>query len=359
MAICAVDRGLCPDIVGAMRILSCGLVAVSLFLGGCQLRESASGASLKSGVNKPRVAGNHIINLYDAFGRTDERLMHAFGFAALIRFNGKTILFDSGGNAKIFKRNVETLGIDLREVDFVVASHAHFDHINGLDYVLEVHPKVKIYFPSDMFWGGPLTMDVTGPETDAASRLERRRRYFAGLQTKFDIQRSGRFWKADVEYVADHKEIAPGIDLIATKSPFIGYFTRYPSLPNGEKPTTGSKGVKTIPLPELSLSLRAPGGDVLVVGCSHSQVETIVSTTKAQLKREIGLVYGGYHLLPYNSTEVRGIATRMKDDLGVRAVAPTHCSGHIAFRVFKEVFGARYYEAGLGTTTAFPDSVDQ
>ncbi len=39
------------------------------------------------------------------------------------------------------------------KIDFAVASHSHFDHINGFDYLLEVNPQVKIYFPQDFFWG--------------------------------------------------------------------------------------------------------------------------------------------------------------------------------------------------------------
>jgi 7,8-dihydropterin-6-yl-methyl-4-(beta-D-ribofuranosyl)aminobenzene 5'-phosphate synthase len=44
----------------------------------------------------------------------------------------------------------------------------------------------------------------------------------------------------------------------------------------------------------------------------------------------------------------------MKEELGVAGVAPTHCTGHAGFKVFREVFGDRYHAAGLGTTTSFP-----
>ncbi|MHC5021453.1 MAG: hypothetical protein ACYTGX_15380, partial [Planctomycetota bacterium] len=147
----------------------------------------------------------------------------------------------------------------------------------------------------------------------------------------------------------------PGVTLIATKSPYLGYFSRYPTLNTAEKLMEGSGEVKTLALPELSLNLATDHGDVIMVGCSHSQVEIIVETAKLALKRDIGLVYGGFHLLPYTTAEVQGIAGRMKDELGVARAAPTHCSGHIAFKVFGEVFGERYHAAGLGTTTPFPE----
>ncbi len=50
------------------------------------------------------------------------------------------------------------------------------------------------------------------------------------------------------------------------------------------------------------------------------------------------------------------VAKRMRDELGVAAVAPAHCTGHIGVRVFRHVFGERYVKAGLGTRTRFPAS---
>ncbi len=57
-----------------------------------------------------------------------------FGFSCIIKYKGKTILFDSGSNADTFEQNVLTLGVDLSKVDIAIASHSHFDHINGFDY---------------------------------------------------------------------------------------------------------------------------------------------------------------------------------------------------------------------------------
>ena len=89
-----------------------------------------------------------VTNLYDAFGEDKQGLTKDFGFSALVKYKGKLILFDAGTNADILKKNVETLGIDLKQIDFAIGSHAHGDHLNGFDYLLKVNPKVKIYLPS-------------------------------------------------------------------------------------------------------------------------------------------------------------------------------------------------------------------
>lgn len=62
------------------------------------LAELGSGSYLRS---SPRPVGNHIINLYDAFGPEREVLTHDFGFSALVGYSGKTILFDSGDRTLI------------------------------------------------------------------------------------------------------------------------------------------------------------------------------------------------------------------------------------------------------------------
>lgn len=60
--------------------------------------------------------------LYDAFGKTST-LTKDWGFAALIEYGGKRILFDTGNNAEIFAHNVEAKSVDLRQLDFAVVSH--------------------------------------------------------------------------------------------------------------------------------------------------------------------------------------------------------------------------------------------
>ncbi len=79
--------------------------------------------------------------LYD--NRAKE-LKPAWGFSCLIE-NKKKILFDTGGDASVLKFNMEKMGIDPKEIDIVVISHEHWDHINGLDYILGKNPDLKVY----------------------------------------------------------------------------------------------------------------------------------------------------------------------------------------------------------------------
>ena len=137
-------------------------------------------------VNFIEVKEGSITNLYDAFGKNDS-LIQDFGFSCILKYQGKTILFDAGSHADIFKKNVEKMGFDLRVVDIAIVSHGHFDHINGMDYLLEINPDVKIYMPDDIFWGATVPFDATGQEAAVADSLPDYMRYFGGEKTKFRI----------------------------------------------------------------------------------------------------------------------------------------------------------------------------
>src|SRR2546430_3007377 len=66
-----------------------------------------------------------ITNLYDAFGKETPGLTQDYGYSVLIQYHGKTILFDSGSNADTFQKNCAALHVDLKKVDFAIASHDH------------------------------------------------------------------------------------------------------------------------------------------------------------------------------------------------------------------------------------------
>lgn len=294
-----------------------------------------------------------IVNLYDAFGR-NPALTKDFGFSCITRYHGKTILFDAGSNADIFKANTTALGIDLKKIDIVIVSHAHFDHLNGIDYLLTVNPKVKIYFPYDIFWGAPVPFDATGQAPEVRDSLPVDMRYFDGGATTFTIAQSGRFWNANIEFVKGSMEILPGLQLIVTASDYLGYYSCYPNktFVQGQF-DAGVDDCKKSKLQELSLAMESIHGEILVVGCSHTGVENIIRAAKAYTGKPIDLVYGGFHMIPFDRTQTAAIISIIKDELQVQKVAPAHCTGHLAFKMLKDIYGEDDLYAGLGETISF------
>src|SRR5436305_1370141 len=155
-----------------LRIVALLLVAL-LLVSLVALSESPSAQT-------PGAGQNSILNLYDAFGYQKHGTILDWGFSALVRYNGKTILFDTGNNADHFEHNVKALGVDLNQVDIAVLSHRHVDHISGFDYMLKVKPAVKAYLPADPALGAPQHFTVSHDTKESLAGLPPEQLYFGG-----------------------------------------------------------------------------------------------------------------------------------------------------------------------------------
>jgi 7,8-dihydropterin-6-yl-methyl-4-(beta-D-ribofuranosyl)aminobenzene 5'-phosphate synthase len=288
--------------------------------------------------------GAVMTNVYDAFGKENKGLMQDFGFSAVVEYKGKTILFDAGTDARVFESNLKSLKIDLRKIDIAVVSHGHYDHIGGFDYLLSVNPKVKIYLPSDFFsLGAPIKFPFREAEPAVAKTLPKDEQYFRGERVVEGMLTvpTGRFWKSNVEYLTEAKEVLPGVTIIPTTSKLMGTFIKYPPFENNPQ---------FVGMPELSASFATEKGEIILSGCSHTSIETIVQETRKVRKGKIYMVAGGFHLIPYSRQYIEDLAKRMHEEYGVEAVAPAHCTGHLGFSVFQKEFGDKYRFFGLGET---------
>ena len=276
------------------------------------------------------VAGtpNRVTILYDSFGKSPTLTMD-WGFAALVEYGGKRILFDTGNNAQIFEHNVKAAGVDLQKLDFVVMSHRHGDHMGGLAYLLKVNPTVKIYAPKER-------SGVYGDDQPSSTwyrkdpSLPAEQRYYSGAPP--EIIHMGEAWPgANFQLIDKNIEIVPGMYLIALVS---------------DKPGT-------LELRELSLAIRTPDGLVLVVGCSHPGVEHIVQEASA-IDPHINLLFGGLHQIQAPDPEVERIARVLHDQYKLDRIAPGHCTGEPEFAALKKTFGDHYLYAGVGSVVDLP-----
>ena len=270
---------------------------------------------------------NRVTILYDAFGKPSS-LQKDWGYAALVEYGGKRILFDTGNNARIFEHNVKALRVDLRNLDFVVISHRHADHTSGITYLLTLNPKVQIYVPDEP-WG----LFARGVKNDFYRKdpsLPADMRYYGGHPPA--ILEAGTPWpRGNFIPVSQRTEVAPGIFILPGVSTFPG----------------------TLELKELSLAIKSPQGLILIVGCSHPGVEHIVQEATA-IDPHINILLGGFHQIQKPDAEVERIAAVLHDQYKLERVAPGHCTGEPEFAVLRKVFGERYLYAGLGTILKLP-----
>jgi len=276
--------------------------------------------ALAAGTAAPRITV-----IYDAFG-DDPALEKDWGFAALVEAGGKRILFDTGNDAAIFARNVKAKNVDLSRLDAVVMSHRHADHMAGLVEVLKVNPQVPVYAPQEGFgiYGSSLPSSFYRKDATLPARM----RYYDGEPA--ERLQFGRAWPAgNFKPLAETTEIAPGVWTIAAVSDAPG----------------------TRELRELSLAIRTDQGLVLVVGCSHPGIASIVDAA-AKIDPQIHLVIGGFHFVNADDTAIAGLVGALKAH-DIQYIAPGHCTGEPTFAALLKAFGDRYLYAGVGAVLDF------
>jgi len=232
-----------------------------------------------------------IITVYDNY-QVNPGLTTAWGFGCVIRTPGADILFDTGGDSSVLLSNMEKMGINPEDIDIVVISHIHGDHVGGLDGFLERNAKVKVYIPASF------------PDS---------------LREKMKSR------GAEYQDVTDPRQICDNVY------------------------TTGEMGTS---IKEQSLVLNAREGLVVVTGCAHPGVVNIAEKARQILPDEsIYLVMGGFHLSGASDSQLKGIIKGFRD-LGVQKVAPSHCSGDRCRELFKEEYRENYIEGGAGKIIA-------
>lgn len=70
------------------------------------------------------------------------KFKEGWGFSAVISSDAGNILFDCGWDARILQDNLSRLGFTFSDMDLVVLSHYHWDHLTGLPVMLS-DPSVK------------------------------------------------------------------------------------------------------------------------------------------------------------------------------------------------------------------------
>lgn len=211
-----------------------------------------------------------------------------WGFSCLVEGLDKTILFDAGRFDDLFMSNLSELKIDPHRIDELFISHDHPDHIGGTLKLLGIRNEINVSlvkaFPSGF---------------------------------KKAVKKTG----ANLAEVYQPRIISRNC------------------LSTGE--------LKNFIKNEHSLVILTNKGSIILTGCSHPGVIEIVECAKMITKKEVLLVVGGFHLLRDSGSSIRRKALRLKE-LGVRHVAPSHCSGGEAIKIFADVYGDRFIESGLG-----------
>jgi 7,8-dihydropterin-6-yl-methyl-4-(beta-D-ribofuranosyl)aminobenzene 5'-phosphate synthase len=103
-----------------------------------------------------------------------------------------------------------------------------------------------------------------------------------------------------------------------------------------------STGQLSGPPEEQSLILDSQKGIIVLTGCAHPGIVRIVETAKKLMDRDsVYLVAGGFHHPPLS-------VIKKFRELGVKKVAPSHCTGDEARNAFAKEYKEDFIEWGVG-----------
>ncbi len=210
---------------------------------------------------------------------TPDGVTPVHGFSALVETDGVRLVFDTGPDGEVLLKALERHGFGVQDLDMVMVSHSHGDHTGGLSRLLYHNPRLPVSAP-------------VGASSMVARKLPR---------------------EAVIIGEDRPREIAHGIS------------------------TTGDMGGS---VPEQALLLETMDGVVVLTGCTHSGLDTLLSSAGGSAS----MVIGGLHDLS-------------ADDLPhpkVDAIVACHCTPSkrvLSHRFVQVVLGEVGYQAELREPT--------
>jgi len=218
----------------------------------------------------------------------------SWGFSCLVEGLEKTILFDAGRDGSLLLKNMDRARIDPARITTLFLSHAHNDHTGGVEALLTKNPFMEIVCPG------------TFPET-MKSEFKRRCKALVEVDGPLGICRNA--W------------------------------------------TTGVLGMD---VKEQALVLESGKGLVIITGCAHPGIVKMVEFAKTHFNRNVYLVMGGFHLQGSDGDRTMRIIRRLKN-IGVEKVGPSHCTGELALKAFREEWGKDFIHLGCGEKFTLAD----
>ena len=257
------------------------------------------------------------------------------GLSILLETDKHRILLDTGAS-DIFIRNAETLGINLRTVDYVFISHGHSDHAGGLKHFMSINDKAQV---------------IVSPHA-INGRFFSKRRYFHSITTKWPEEMQERF-----KFVDDSYKITDGIHVIS-------HIPQIHPMPKGNQHLFVQNNDGNYVNDDFRHELALYTDGMLFTGCAHSGLENILRACPYPVKTVIGgfhllddmeseeeLIALGKRLLNYGNSSPIKFPSPLGEGLGVRLglqFYTSHCTGDKVFATLSTIMADQLHAFNCG-----------
>jgi 7,8-dihydropterin-6-yl-methyl-4-(beta-D-ribofuranosyl)aminobenzene 5'-phosphate synthase len=261
------------------------------------------------------------------------------GFSALVRIRRgereRTLLFDTGVSPHGMVENMRRLGISPGDVEVIVLSHGHWDHVTGLEGLVGAIGKTELpVMIHPEFWS-------------------RRRIRFPGLDP------------AELPATSRPALEGMGFEIIEERRPsflldesvlITGEVDRTTEFETGFKGHERLEGAEWKPDPlildDQALVVRVRDEGLLVLsGCGHAGiVNTVRYARELTGEAKIAAIVGGFHLSGPMFEPIIEPTVRALRDLSPALLAPAHCTGWKAVHQLAALFPDAFVQCAVGTT---------
>ena len=247
----------------------------------------------------------------------------AHGLSFYVETKKHKLLLDLGPSEDTLK-NAAALGIKLSDVDTVILSHGHYDHSGGIIPFTKINNKAAIYMQAaatDAYFAD-----------DGKDAPERYR--YIGIDP--DIEKL-----PQVRFISGDTVIDDELELFTIQK-------RSHELPFTNKRLLVRKGDEYIRddfRHEHYLVIRQDGKSVLMSGCAHNGILSILDAYMEKYGKAPDAVISGFHLMkktPYREEEIREIEDIARElNRYPTRFFTCHCTGTDAFDIMKTIMGER------------------
>ena len=262
-----------------------------------------------------------------------ENLKTEAGLSLFIETNNLRILFDTGSSGS-FADNAEKLSVDLTKVDFVVISHAHFDHTGGLERFFQINKTAKVY----------INEYVKGSY------------FYKILFIKKNIGTD----QSLLETYADRFVFVSGDFQINENIKLTASFGKNHKTPSDSKHILKREGNKLVTddfLHEQMMLITEKGKLYVFTGCSHHGIANMVEAAEKQADGKRISVVGGFHMynpvtkgLSEKKEDVIHVGELLNNNKNIDKIATGHCTGKGAFSILQGVLGDKLTSINTGSS---------